>query len=325
MSRQTVPLFAGNACMLQNGRRDVAKIDRRESRVADDMGSTVPRRQLGRALRDLRTEAGVTLDAAAEALECSRQKVWRIESGLGSVRGVDVRAMCELYAARGELTRALTALAGETKAKGWWHAYGDAIPDWFELYVGLESAACRIRRYDEALIPGLLQTRSYALAVYQHRAEVTDDERERLVQVRLQRQSLLTRRLPSAPEMDVVISEGALLRIVGDRPTMVEQLRHLLDVGERENVHVRVLPLSAGLHRGVEAGTFVMLEFPLGNRATPEPSVIYSESWTGALYLDRPEEFAAYEKVWKSLDQLAFDGGQSRHLINKIIGEVHHG
>ncbi|WP_320065117.1 helix-turn-helix transcriptional regulator [Micromonospora sp. RTGN7] len=293
--------------------------------MTEDMGSTVPRRRLGKALRDLRTEAGITLDAAAEALECSRQKVWRIESGLGSVRGLDVRAMCELYEAAAPLTQALAALASETKAKGWWHAYGDAIPDWFELYVGLESAACRIRRYDESLIPGLLQTRGYAHAVYEHRAEVTEEERERLVQVRLQRQSLLTRRLPAAPEMKVVISEGALLRIVGDRPTMAEQLRHLLEVGERKSVGIRVLPLSVGLHRGVEAGTFVMLEFPLGNRATPEPPVIYSESWTGALYLDRPDEFAAYEKVWGSLDQLALDEGQSRHFINKIIGEVHHG
>ncbi|MEV4769918.1 helix-turn-helix domain-containing protein [Micromonospora humida] len=293
--------------------------------MAEDMGSTVPRRRLGRALRDLRTEAGITLDAAAEALECSRQKVWRIESGLGSVRGVDVRAMCELYRAKGELTRALTALAGETRAKGWWHAYGDAIPDWFELYVGLESAASHIRRYDESLIPGLFQTRGYAHAVYQHRSEVTEDEREQLVQVRMQRQSLLTRRLPAAPRIEVVISEAALLRIVGDRPTMAEQLRHLLDVGERDRVTIRVLPLSVGLHRGVEAGTFVMLEFPLGNRATPEPPVVYSESWTGALYLDRPDEFAAYEKVWASLDQLALDEGQSRNLIGKIIAEVHHG
>ncbi|WP_244252303.1 DUF5753 domain-containing protein [Micromonospora antibiotica] len=233
--------------------------------------------------------------------------------------------MCELYRAKNELTRALIALAGETRAKGWWHAYGDAIPDWFELYVGLESAASHIRRYDEALILGLFQTRGYALAVYQHREEVTEDERERLVQVRLQRQFLLTRRLPVAPRLEAVISEATLLRIVGDRPTMAAQLRHLLDVGERDRVGIRVLPLSVGLHRGVEAGTFVMLEFPLGNRATPDPPVVYSESWTGALYLDRPDEFAAYEKVWSSLDQLALDEGQSRNLINKIATEVHHG
>jgi transcriptional regulator with XRE-family HTH domain len=212
------------------------------------MGSTVPRRQLGRTLRQLRLESQVTLDGAAEALECSRQKVWRVECGLGSVRGVDVRAMCDLYGVAPELVDALVGLASETKAKGWWHAYADAIPDWFELYVGLESAAARIRRFDESLIPGLLQTRDYARAVYQHRSEVTEDERERLVEVRLQRQALLTRRLPPAP----------------------------------------------------------------------------CESWTGALYLDREGEFAAYEQVWVSLDALALDGRQSRHLIGKIIGEVHH-
>ena len=86
-----------------------------------------------------------------------------------------------------------------------------------------------------------------------------------------------------------------------------------------------MLPLAAGLHFGAVAGTFVMLDFPPGNRVEPEPSVVYSESLTGALYLDRPDELAAYEKIWASLDALALDEEQSRHLINKIIGEVHHG
>ncbi|MFI6271432.1 helix-turn-helix domain-containing protein [Micromonospora zamorensis] len=111
--------------------------------MAKDLGSTVPRRQLGRALRELRTEARMTLDGAARALERSRQKVWRIESGIGVVRGLDVRAMCELYGATPELTGPLTGLAGETRAKGWWPSYGDIVPDWFELYVGLEAAAGR--------------------------------------------------------------------------------------------------------------------------------------------------------------------------------------
>jgi hypothetical protein len=75
----------------------------------------------------------------------------------------------------------------------------------------------------------------------------------------------------------------------------------------------------------VEAGTFVTLDFPPGNRNTPEPPVIYSESWTGALHLDRPDEAAAYETIWHSLDALALDGGQSKHMISKFLGEVHHG
>ncbi|MFY1700842.1 helix-turn-helix domain-containing protein [Micromonospora sp. WMMA1923] len=293
--------------------------------MVEDMGSTVPRRQLGRALRQLRTEAGVTLDGAADALECSRQKVWRIESGLGSVRGVDVRAMCQLYDASQELTGALVALASETKAKGWWHAYGDAIPDWFELYVGLEQSASRLRFFYDSMIPGLLQTRSYARAVYQHQLEMTEEERENQVEARLQRQKLLARRLPPPPVLEVTLSEAVLIKTVGDSPTMVEQLRHLHEVSERSRVSIRVLPLAAGLHSGAVAGAFVMLDFPPGNRSTPEPSVVYSESLTGALYLDRPDEFASYERVWKSLNRLALDREQSRELINKLIGEVHHG
>ncbi|MGX7672284.1 helix-turn-helix domain-containing protein [Plantactinospora sp. DSM 117369] len=293
--------------------------------MTEDMGSTVPRRQLGRTLKQLRTEAGVTLDATADALECSRQKIWRIESGLGVVRGLDVKAMCALYDVRPDLVTALVGLASQTKAKGWWHAYGDAIPEWFELYVGLESASSRLRFFYDAMVPGMLQTREYALAVYQHQQMISQEELDRAVEVRLQRQSLLNRRLPSPPRVELIIHEAALLRIVGSRETMAAQLRHLLRVDARPNVSIRVLPLAIGLHHGAVAGTFVMLNFPAGNRNTPEPPVIYCESLTGALYLDRPSELAAYETVWSGLTALALDEGQSIHMIEKIAAEVHHG
>jgi transcriptional regulator with XRE-family HTH domain len=293
--------------------------------MAEDMGSTVPRRQLGRMLRQLRTEAGVTLDAAAAALECSRQKVWRIECGVGAARSLDVKAMCTLYDATPDLVTALTGLASETKTKGWWHAYGDAIPEWFELFVGLEATASRLREHDGSLIPGLLQTRAYAMGIYRlDRPQASDAERERAVEVRLQRQSVLTRRLPAPPRLEVVLSEAVLLRVVADKPTMVEQLRHLLEVTELPNVSIRVLPLAAGPHRGAVAEAFVMLDFPIGNRNTPEPPIVYSESWTGALYLDRPDEVAAYQNIWTSLEKLALDEGQSKHMINKIIWRDRH-
>ncbi|MDG4797540.1 helix-turn-helix transcriptional regulator [Micromonospora sp. WMMD1082] len=293
--------------------------------MADDMGSTVPRRQLGRALRDLRTEARMTLDGTAEAMQCSRQKMWRIETGLGPTRAVDVKALCELYAVTPELTGALTALASETKAKGWWHSYGDAIPDWFELYVGLESAASRLREHDDTLIPGLLQTPAYTRGVYQNRPDMPAEELEEVLDVRRRRQEILVRRLPKAPRLEWVLSEAVLLRCVGGSPVMAEQLDRLLKRTTLPNVSIRILPLSAGAHYGALAGAFVMLDFPLGNRVVPDPSVVYSESVTGALYLDRPEEFAVYEKVWASLVSLSLDEEQSRRMISKIKEEVHHG
>ncbi|SCE99133.1 helix-turn-helix domain-containing protein [Micromonospora mirobrigensis] len=295
--------------------------------MADDLGSTVPRRQLGRLLRQYRTEAGVTLDAAAEALEYSRQKIWRIECGMGAVRMLDVKAMCELYGVSGEMTEAMRGLAAETKSKGWWHAYGDAVPSWFELYVGLESAAAHLRQYEETLIPGLLQTRPYALGLARlDRPSVREEERERAVEVRLQRQGLLTRRLPQPPRLDAILSEAVLRRTVGSRGVMIGQLSRLLEVADLPNACVRVLPFTAGPHSGAVAGSFVILDFPAskGGRAAPEPSVAYSESLTGALYLEKPDELAAYRDAWKSLEGLALDEAQSIDMIKTIIGELRH-
>ncbi|MCL7456243.1 helix-turn-helix domain-containing protein [Micromonospora sp. MSM11] len=293
--------------------------------MADDMGSTVPRRQLGRALRELRTEARMTLDGAAEALQCSRQKMWRIETGLGAVRAVDAKAMCELYGATAELTGALTALANETKAKGWWHSYDLAIPDWFEMYVGLESAASRLRGYDESLVPGLFQVPAYTRGVYQNRRDMSDAEFEQVLAVRRQRKALLTRKLPAAPALHSVLYEAVLLRNIGGRSAMAEQLTHLLALAELPNVSIRVLPLAAGAPYGALAGTFMILDFPLRNRVVPDPPVVYCESLTGALYLDRPAEIAAYERTWSSLDALALDEGESKQLLTKTVGEVHNG
>ncbi|PWU51832.1 transcriptional regulator [Micromonospora sp. S4605] len=295
--------------------------------MAEEIGSTVPRRQLGRLLRQFRNEAGVTLDAAAEALEYSRQKIWRIECGMGPVRVLDVKAMCELYGVSPEMTEAMRGLAAETKSKGWWHAYGDAVPSWFELYVGLESAAAYLRRYDESLIPGLFQTRQYARAIYRlDRPGASESDRERAVEVRLQRQALLTRRLPAAPRVVQVLSEAVLLRSVAGHGVMSEQLDHLSRLSELPNVSVRVLPLAAGPHPGAVAGSFVILDFPptKGGRAAPEPSVVYSESLTGALYLDKADELQAYEAAWKGLDSLALGEAESRDMIKRLIGEMRH-
>ncbi|MFG2090182.1 MULTISPECIES: helix-turn-helix domain-containing protein [unclassified Spirillospora] len=79
----------------------------------------------------------MTVQAAANALEWSEAKMWRIETGQTSLRSHDVELMCRVYGAPRDLKAALMGLARETKEKGWWNAYGDVIPDSFDLYIGL--------------------------------------------------------------------------------------------------------------------------------------------------------------------------------------------
>lgn len=67
--------------------------------------------------------------------------MWRIETGQSSLRALDAEAMCKVYGAPPDLTAALMGLARETKAKGWWHSYGDVVPEKFDVFIGLEEAA----------------------------------------------------------------------------------------------------------------------------------------------------------------------------------------
>ena len=286
-----------------------------------ETGSSIPRRQLGRYLRQARDEAGVTMEAAAQELEWSRAKMYRIEGGQAPVRKHDVLAMCSVYGAPPELTEALVALSLESKSRGWWHAYGDAVPAWFELYVGLESAASRLRQYESGLVPGLLQTREYAAAVQRTRAGATEEGVAQAVEVRMERQKLLARRRPAAPRLEVIVDEAVLRRTIPDAEGMRLQLAHLANSIREPDVIVRVLPLSAGPHRASLAGSFVILDFAAVGARAAEPTTVYSESMTGALYLDKPGEVATYADAWEALCALALSVRESESLIATVIKE----
>jgi hypothetical protein len=281
--------------------------------------STVPRRQLGRYLKGLREKRGVTVAASARALEWSTSKLWRVETGQVAMRTHDVRVMCRVYRATDEFTKVLTGLASQSKAKGWWHAHGDAIPEWFSLYVGLEDAAERIRMYEPELIPGLLQTKAYSQAfIAIERPDLTPAEVDRRVAAKQHRQRLLTRHLPGPPRFEVLLSEVALRRPIPDRAAMSGQLRHLAEQIERlDNVSVRVLPLAAGPTRASSVGPFVLLDFPDDD----EPPIVYKEGPTGALYLDKAREIATYDAIWAGVAELALTEEQSLRLIRRLAEE----
>ncbi|MFE6778050.1 helix-turn-helix domain-containing protein [Streptomyces sp. NPDC057702] len=284
-------------------------------------GSTVPRRQLGRHLRDLRGRARMTVRAAARNLEWSEAKMWRIETGQTSLRSLDVEAMCRVYGATPKLTEALMGLARETKARGWWHAYGEVIPEGFDVYIGLEEAASSLDSYQSDLVPGLLQTGGYARTVIRaHNPDASEDEVEQRVRLRLERQALLTR-VTDPPTLRLVLGEPVLRRPVGEWAEMREQLHRLAAASEAPNIAIRVAPLSTGLHPGVVTGPFVLLRFPTtGDGTATEPTTVYSDGFTGSLYLDKPAEVQSYESAFEGIWYRSLDEQASRRLIDDLAG-----
>lgn len=280
-----------------------------------EAGSTVPRRELGRLLRQAREQAGIALEAAAQHLEWSRAKMYRIESGQSPVRTPDVEAMCRIYKASPDITEVLVSLGRESKNKGWYHAYGEVIPRWFELYVGLEAAASRIRTYEHALVPGLLQTPEYAAALYRSRPGATQAEVTKQVALRMERQRILARFLPAAPQVEVIIEEALLHKRM---PEMPGQIDRLIRVSGSAPVTVRVVPLTRPLDYMATSGSFVILEFPSNGARSAEPTTVYNEGLSGALYIERVEEVRTYAEAWHSLTEQSLSEDDSRKLMMSI-------
>ncbi|WP_331765127.1 helix-turn-helix transcriptional regulator [Nocardia sp. NBC_01388] len=290
----------------------------------DTVGTALIRRHVGRRLAQLRDKAGLTQEQAAQRLEKGRSTIIRMEDGADNVRfrDIDMKAMLEVYGAGNEDATILLALAAETrngKKKSWWHDYTE-LPEWFGLYVVLEDSATRIREYESELIPGLLQTQEYMETVITTPSDgVTPEQVRQRVQVRMERQGLFAR--PNPPRFDVVLNEAVIRRPVGEPGLMTRQLEYLLDVGKRPNVSIRILPYAAGAHGGMTAGnSFMLLDFPTDPSGEPiEPSLAYVDTLTGAMYLNKPTEFAAYERVWRDLHKKAVSAADSKNLITSAL------
>ncbi|WP_067885195.1 helix-turn-helix domain-containing protein [Nocardia vaccinii] len=270
-------------------------------------GSTMPRRQLGRRLRDLRNQARMTTRVAAQRLEWSEAKIWRIETGQTSLRGLDVEAMCKVYGASGEAAEPLIALARETKARGWWTEYSDVIAEGFEVYLGLEEAATRLSSYENELVPGLLQTPDYARAVLTGaRPDISSVEVDRRVAVRIARQAVLTR--DSKPlRLEAMITEALLWHRIGGAGVMAAQLDHLRRLCELPNIEIRVVPTDSGYHEGMDSGSFTLLEFDDTTGELTEPPVVFVQNYTGTAYFDKENEITRYRQAFESIRAVTID------------------
>jgi transcriptional regulator with XRE-family HTH domain len=280
---------------------------------------TVKRRRLAAELRHYRDAAGLTIEEVADQLEWSSAKISRIENARVSVLPRDVKFLLAAYGLtdQDDPWEIMLTLARESRNKGWWHQYGDAVPDWFEVFVGLEAEAASVSNYDSEFVPGLLQTEEYARVV--HRTSLftaSEEEIEKRVKVRMARQELLTSG-DGGPEVWFVLNEAAVRRVVGGKATMREQLQRLTEAMELASVTLQVLPFESGAHPSMD-GSFSILGFP----EVSDPNVVYIEYQTGALYLEKPEEVRRYRLMFDHLRAAALPVDTSRALIARIADEL---
>ncbi|GAA0915373.1 helix-turn-helix transcriptional regulator [Nonomuraea longicatena] len=273
------------------------------------------RRRLAGELRRLRKEAGLTAEAVGERLELDPSWVSRIENGRRRIRPIDLRALLDVYNIHGSAREELLTLAREARQRGWWHTFGDVIPEWFQAFVGLEAEVSELRSYNTELVPGLLQTPDYYRGYIRTDPTASSPEEiDRKIDFRQARQVRLTDSNPL--QLWVVMNEAVIRRPVGGRETMQAQLRHLVEMSERPNVTLQVLPFEAGPHPAMDGG-FVVLGFQ-----APDPDVVYLENPVGSLYLEEQKAVDRYNLVFNHLRAKALDPDRTRNLLAQVAEEA---
>ncbi|MCX4676484.1 helix-turn-helix domain-containing protein [Streptomyces sp. NBC_01433] len=272
---------------------------------------TVRRRRLGQELRRLRELKGMTAEEVAERLLVSQSKISRLENGRRSISQRDVRDLCGVYEVEDHrIVDSLMQMAKDSRQQGWWHAFGD-IP--YSVYIGLETDAESLRVYEPQVVPGLLQTRAYAEALINGALpETPPTDIEKRVNVRARRQDRV-----NAPEQPLrlwaVIDESALMRAVGGKQVMREQLEHLIEQSQLPHVTVQVLPFDMGAHPGIN-GQYAILEFP----DAADSSVVYIEGVTSDLYLEKANDVQRYSVMYEHLRAQSLNVEQTRQFISEI-------
>jgi len=287
------------------------------SEASPESGSTVRRILLGAQLRRLREAARISREDAGHTIRASDSKISRLELGRVGFKERDVVDLIALYGVTDEAERdALLTLAREANAPGWWYPYNDVLPSWFQVYIGLEGAASLIRTYEIQFVPGLLQTPDYARATAgEGHLGTPSEEIERRVSLRMTRQRLLTR--PNPPRLWAVVDEAVLRRPIGGPAVMRKQVEHLIDLTQRPNITLQVIPFRFGGH-AAEGGAFSILRFP-----EPDlPDVIYIEQLTSALYLDKREDVDQYTQAMERLCIQSEQPAATTKLLKRILNET---
>ncbi|MGY0231275.1 helix-turn-helix domain-containing protein [Longispora urticae] len=270
--------------------------------VSDGRRTPHPRRaRLARHLRLLREDAELTIKSVGRRMGWSGSKVSRIETGLSGITPGDAARLLDIYNVTGPRRDWMLGLASSGNPR---HVPG--------AFRELEAESAAVLGYESILVPGILQVPEYTRAIIQsHRPEISVEETERLIELRVARQALLTR--ADGPQFHLVVDEIALRRPVGGEPVIRAQIRRLMELGELDSVMLQVLPLECVAHPAPN-GAFTVLQF----RDDLDPGIVALSHHLGTIYFDAPTDVEGYVDLFRRLSRHALDPGDSAKLVTRL-------
>lgn len=277
----------------------------------------VRRRRLAAELRQLRLNAGLTIDEVAGKLEWSSAKISRIENALVSVLPRDVKFLLGIYGMVDNADRErLLTLSQESRQKAWWHRYDlTAVPAWLRTYADMEAEAAILFSYHPELVPDLFQSSGYRSALLQAALPgPADQDSDQVTTLLLARQERLA--VIGTPRLHAIVGEAVLRREVGGPATMADQLDRLAHAMREPGITVQVLPFASGAHPAMDS-PFGVMTFP--DPADPD---IACTGRHGALCLDTDADVQHCQQTFAQLRNMALPPDTSLTLITRAAAEL---
>ncbi|MEV5411708.1 helix-turn-helix transcriptional regulator [Thermopolyspora sp. NPDC052614] len=252
---------------------------------------------LARELRRARETAGMSQAELAAAITCYSSSLVAMVETCRRIPKPDFAERCDqVLSTGGILSRLLEDLVSSGMPS-----------EWQGKWLDIEARATSLYSYEPLIVPGLLQTEAYARAVIAMSGRRFDVDEQ--VEARLERQRILAADMP--PMLVAVMDEGVLHRPVGGTEVMSDQLMHLLDMAERHDIVIQIVPLAVGAYAGL-AGPFVVAEFEGGEAA-------YIDNALAGDVVERYEEVLLMKRLWAALRGEALSRKQSLELIEKAV------
>jgi hypothetical protein len=280
---------------------------------------TIPRVLLGEALKQLRSAAGVTLDAAAQVIGKDRPRLVKVLDGKATLSTEELEALVDFFGAKDPARAEILALGIQARKRATGSPYLDLAPGSFRRIAWLEAMATDIWIYEKGIFPSFVQSPAYIDAVMRTTEGIWWDRPGNisdLVEFRLERQRRVLE-TDSPKRMEVMLSDDALMAPFGGPEVMRGQLEHVLAMIERHpNLTVRIVPVEAS-GNPVQGGGLIMLRFGELLRPVGFLPVVYGPS----VYLDETEDTERIMRAFNRLRDLALSPQATRVFLEKKLRE----
>lgn len=262
---------------------------------------------LGAELERQRLRAGVTQEQAAQRLRCGQSKIAHIEGGSG-IKAMELDALLDLYGADHNDTAYARALQAESNRRTKRGAFSTRFKQQMRLLVDMEPSCNELLSHQAMVIPGLLQTEEYMRAQFRAwRPSPTQDDIDRDTANRLGRQRVLDN---TGQKFWFIIDEAALRRTPVGPEAMKTQIMHLVEVIDRPNVELQIVPFEIGYYMG-QSHDYTVFQY----EADPQVSIVYLEKHDGGEYVEGAKKTARYLELFDQQKAAAIGQERARRFL----------